>query len=250
MRKLLLLFLLMINTVWSQDVFTVYFDSDHDKINIDSKQRFNEWIIKNKEVQIQKIYGYTDGVGADDYNIKLSKRRVNTVLNTLRYKGIVVFNGVDIKAFGETKAEGGDNAEDRKVEIYYVAIFQSDFEKEILKSQVGDKVRLPSVNFYENSIKLLPQSEPVLEDLLYILGKYPLLKIQIQGHVCCQPENEERLSFRRAETIYEYLVKNGIEEERLSHTGFGSTRPIYTLPEKNEQERVVNRRVEIEIVAN
>ena len=106
------------------------------------------------------------------------------------------------------------------------------------------------MNFYENSIKLLPESEPILEDLLYILEKYPALKIQIQGHVCCQPENEERLSFKRAETVYEYLVNNGIDKDRLSHTGFGSTKPIYTLPEKNEQERVANRRVEIQIIAN
>ncbi|NDI98074.1 OmpA family protein [Flavobacterium sp. LaA7.5] len=250
MKKLLFLLLLTINTAQSQDVFIVYFDSGLDKVNADSKQKLAEWITKNKAVQIQKIYGYTDDVGTDDYNTKLSKRRVNTVSTTLKNNGLVIFKGVDIQAFGETNAEGGANEQDRRVEIYYVAIFQSDVEKKILKSKTGDKVRLPNVNFYENSVELIRESETILQDLLFILEKYPLLKIQIQGHVCCQPENEERLSFKRAEVIYQYLIENGIDKERLSHTGFGSTKPIYPLPEKNEEERVANRRVEIEIVDN
>jgi outer membrane protein OmpA-like peptidoglycan-associated protein len=78
----------------------------------------------------------------------------------------------------------------------------------------------------------------------------PSLKIQIQGHVCCQPENEERLSHWRAVRVYNFLINNNIDESRLSYTSFGSTKPIYPLPEKNEEERVTNRRVEIEIVEN
>lgn len=53
----------------------------------------------------------------------------------------------------------------------------------------------------------------------------------------------------RIKTVFDYLVNNGIDEMRLHYRSFGSTRPIYPLPEKNEQEHIANRRVEIEILA-
>ena len=97
---------------------------------------------------------------------------------------------------------------------------------------------------------MVPAAQPVLDEILNILKDHPILKIQVQGHVCCQPENDQKLSYRRAKSVYSYLIENGIDANRLSYTGFGSTRPIYALPEKNEAEREANRRVEIEIVEN
>ena len=36
----------------------------------------------------------------------------------------------------------------------------------------------------------------------------------------------------------------------MTYIGFGSTVPLFSLPEKNEQERAANRRVEILILDN
>ena len=86
--------------------------------------------------------------------------------------------------------------------------------------------------------------------MLKILRDKPKLKIQIQGHVCCMPENEQKISQKRAVAVYKYLISKGINAKRLSYTSFGSTKPIYSLPEKTEAEMSANRRVEIEIVEN
>ena len=48
--------------------------------------------------------------------------------------------------------------------------------------------------------------------------------------------------------IFKYLKENGIQQNRLAYNGVGSNNPIYPIPEKNENERIANRRVEIEIV--
>jgi flagellar motor protein MotB len=58
------------------------------------------------------------------------------------------------------------------------------------------------------------------------------------------------LSTKRAKQVMEFLNKNGIEKNRLSFEGLGTTKPINPLPEKNEAERAENRRVEIMIVEN
>ena len=54
----------------------------------------------------------------------------------------------------------------------------------------------------------------------------------------------------RALAVYNYLITNGIEADRLRHKSFGSTRPLHKIPEKTEEERNENRRVEIQIIEN
>ena len=57
------------------------------------------------------------------------------------------------------------------------------------------------------------------------------------------------LSTQRAKAINNFLVSNGINEKRLTYKGFGSSDPIFPLPEKDEAQRAANRRVEIMIVS-
>jgi len=79
------------------------------------------------------------------------------------------------------------------------------------------------------------------------------LKIQIEGHICCLYEQEGdttaggyKLSVRRAKTVYEYLVDQGIPENRISYKGFSSWRRLRK--EVSAAEEDANRRVEIRII--
>lgn len=117
------------------------------------------------------------------------------------------------------------------------------------KAKKGDLVRINNINFYFNSEKIINQSLPLLDELLDIMMNNPKLVIEIHGHICCnQNPNDTKLSYRRALIILKYLTKNGIPVNRMNFKGYGSNDPIYRLPEKNEKERVANRRVEILIV--
>ena len=49
--------------------------------------------------------------------------------------------------------------------------------------------------------------------------------------------------------VYNYLINKGITVNRLGFKSFGSTKPIHKIPEKNEDERNENRRVEIQIMS-
>ncbi|MHA3788599.1 OmpA family protein [Flavobacterium hauense] len=253
MKQLLLLFCLFCLSANAQEKFTVYFDFDIAEANDASTQNLSKWIVNNPKAIIQKIYGYADKTGDPAYNQDLSERRAGYIYEQLKIANISL-GGAEEKGFGESKSTANNNPKDRKVVIQYAspqiqpAVKQSELDMKVSKAKKGDRIRLDNMNFYENSTTLLPSSVPVLNDLLTVLRNRPSLKVEIQGHVCCQVENEERLSHRRAKLVYEYLVDKGIDDGRLSHNGFGSTRPVYPLPEKNEEERVVNRRVEIEII--
>jgi outer membrane protein OmpA-like peptidoglycan-associated protein len=131
-------------------------------------------------------------------------------------------------------------------------IFKMDtvFMKKIASAPKGQKLKIDNLNFYINTFAVVPESRPKLYELLYVLQNNPNLKIEIQGHLCCNPVDKQNLSTHRARAIYNFLISNDIEKSRLSYKGFGSSEPLYPLPEKSEEERAANRRVEIMIIEN
>jgi outer membrane protein OmpA-like peptidoglycan-associated protein len=82
------------------------------------------------------------------------------------------------------------------------------------------------------------------------MKSYPDMKIQIQGHICCVTKDIRDLATQRAKAIYKFLEYNEINKSRMTFVGYGSDRPLYPIPEKSEEEREANRRVEIEIISN
>ena len=262
MKKLLaILSFFALGQLQAQEQFTVYFDFDIDEADETSGKKLSQWITENPNAEVKKIYGYADNVGEAIYNVDLSERRAAHIYNRLKAAGITV-DDAEQKAFGETKATG-KSAKDRKVVLHYThkKFLATDpdpagqpkpgltgFTKTVTASKKGDKIRIPNLNFFNNSDSILPQSGKILIELLQVLKDNPALRIDIQGHICCQEVEEQQLSRRRAQTVYSYLIQNGIDKSRLSYKSFGSTRPLHPLPEKTEAEKTDNRRVEIEIL--
>lgn len=125
-----------------------------------------------------------------------------------------------------------------------------NFMKQVNESQAGEKLKIENLNFQFNTFAIVNESRGKLYELLLVMQNNPTLKIEIQGHICCNPSNKGKLSEDRAKAIKNFLVGQGIDNKRVTFKGFGSTQPIYPLPEKNEEERAVNRRVEILILEN
>ena len=70
-------------------------------------------------------------------------------------------------------------------------------------------------------------------------------------HICCQTKVDVGdVSTARAKAIYNYLLRNKIDRNRMSYKGFGVSKPIHKIPERNEIEANENRRVEILILEN
>lgn len=124
------------------------------------------------------------------------------------------------------------------------------FMKKVGNAKKGEKLQIENLNFIINTFAVVNESRGKLFELLLVLQKNPSLKIEIHGHLCCMPIDRTDLSTQRAKAIYNFLVFHEISKSRLSYKGFGSTVPIYSIPEKDEKERAANRRVEILIVEN
>ena len=125
-----------------------------------------------------------------------------------------------------------------------------EFMKKVGNAKAGEKLKIDNLNFIINTFAVVNESRGKLYELLLVLQSNPSLKIEIQGHLCCMPIDRTDLSTQRAKAIYQFLVAHDVYRARLSYKGFGSTNPIYPIPEKDEKERAANRRVEILIVEN
>ena len=108
---------------------------------------------------------------------------------------------------------------------------------------------LKNLFFYDRTDVLYPESYKPREELLKALKDNPKLKIEIHGHICCTPgKDKEEIALKRCVGTIEYLVVNGIDTSRLSYKSFDAAQPIFPIPEKNEEERKANRRIEILII--
>lgn len=110
----------------------------------------------------------------------------------------------------------------------------------------GGRVRLENVYFETNSANLLPESEATLNEVGAVLEKFVDLKVEVQGHTDTRGSNvyNRRLSQERAESVRNYLLKHfRLHVENVTAKGYGETQP--ETREKNDEERLRNRRVVI-----
>ncbi len=120
-------------------------------------------------------------------------------------------------------------------------------------------VRLPSEDdlkifarkafFYYISDDINKATAALLDEMSETMLLFRGIKLELGGHTCnigASEEENEELAIRRANAIKAYLIKKGIDESRISITGFGSTRPI--LSNKTEYGRIKNRRVEFKVL--
>jgi len=107
------------------------------------------------------------------------------------------------------------------------------------------KIVLRGVNFDFDKATLQPQGKPILDEAARILKENPSIDVQVQGHTDSigSVEYNLRLSDRRAATVKNYLVSQGVPASRLTTKGFGKANPVAT--NDTAEGRAQNRRVEL-----
>jgi outer membrane protein OmpA-like peptidoglycan-associated protein len=111
----------------------------------------------------------------------------------------------------------------------------------------GKSIVLKNVFFETGKFDLLAESKAELNKLVAFLNQNKTLKIELSGHTDDVGDKKSNLllSQNRAKAVYEYLIANGVVKERLSHKGYGDTRPVVT--NDSAEHRQMNRRSEFRI---
>lgn len=116
----------------------------------------------------------------------------------------------------------------------------------LTKAESGSALLLKDVNFKRGTSELEGESTlAVLKELAKFLIQNPQIKLRINGHTdnLGDPTLNKQLSLERAQSIRDFLVREGAEFESLRIAGWGGTKPIAS--NATEAGRVKNRRVEL-----
>ncbi len=105
------------------------------------------------------------------------------------------------------------------------------------------------VHFATAKFRVLPDSFPLLDQVVQVLNDFPKMRVSIEGHTDSvgKEASNMRLSQHRAEAVRDYVLSKGIVPDRLQATGFGPTKPIAS--NKTGRGRAQNRRTEFRIVS-
>jgi len=103
---------------------------------------------------------------------------------------------------------------------------------------------LGTIHFDFDKYDIQSVAIPVLSDIGDVMMKNPTLKMNINGFTdnIGTLEYNQALSERRAQAAKDYLVKQGLDSERFSISGFAYTMPASS--NDTEEGRRMNRRVE------
>lgn len=265
----ILTILILHNNLFSQNNLIVYFEDDKFFLSNENQIKLDKYFYQFKPEQTDTIYidGYCDSLATLSYNFTLAHNRALEVKKYIQK--LPNCKNLTLKALGngelcyKDKEYSKNIKQNRKVVINHKKtiieeekkispIVKTTKPKNISKwvdeAKVGDKLTLKNINFMPGQTIVLPESMEQLNELLETMLAMPRLKIEIEGHICCSPNDVTDLSTHRARKVYDYLVENNVSPKRMTYKGFGNTKALFPYPEKSSDEMIANRRVEIKIV--
>lgn len=133
------------------------------------------------------------------------------------------------------------NLDLRKVERKYQEITVNLILPLVKKSS---QITINNLFFETKKYDITPESEPELNRLTKVMQENPEIKVQIEGHTDSVGKNKDNmiLSYKRANSVANYLIEHGILIDRLVVKGFGESLPVVkndTAENKRQNRRVV-----------
>lgn len=115
--------------------------------------------------------------------------------------------------------------------------------------KVGAVIKLDRVFFETAKWALLSESNAQLNELVSLMNEYPSMQIEIHGHTDSRGNDSynQDLSENRTKSVFEYLVEQGVNAERMKYIGYGEKKPI--ADNMLADGRQLNRRVEFVVTS-
>lgn len=150
-------------------------------------------------------------------------------------------NGVEVWA--EVQAGTG--------RIYFLHIVEREAMQQVIQADAmgaaidKDGFIALDVHFATAKADILPESQPLIDQIVSLLRQRPSLKLGVEGHTdnTGTPAANQQLSLARAQSVVASLTGAGIAANRLTSAGFGQDKPI--ADNRTEEGRAKNRRVEL-----
>ena len=205
-------------------------------------EKFIELVPEKKEVMIN-VADFTNN----------SKVRAKVILRNKDRDEIIEVSGnqmVSLRAGDryeiEVSSDQGYAFDSRTLDMN--AADEKALEFKLQKLEVGTKLTLRDINFESNSAKLSDVSFTELERVVKLLTENPTLQVEISAHTddVGSDTYNQILSQKRAQSVVDFLTSNQVVPDRFQAKGYGEK--MAKLPNNSEENRFVNRRVELKII--
>ncbi|MDR1170737.1 MAG: OmpA family protein [Prevotellaceae bacterium] len=122
------------------------------------------------------------------------------------------------------------------------------YDMDIELKKITKTIHLKNILYAYNKWDLLPESYVELNKLVILLQKNPILMIEIRSHTDSRGgvKSNQTLSEKRAASVVQYLVSQGISPTRLASKGYGKSQ-LLVKPERSEADYQANRRTEFTV---
>ena len=223
----------------------------------DSYDALNElvkYLKAHNKVHLE-VSGHTDDIGTHEFNQYLSQSRANTVVRYLVSKGIpksrLIANGYGEENPLVSNANNKGRRLNRRAEFKVLGTKSANSKNEIATIQKENNIDFLKwkVHFPFNEWEKITQySQSKLFKVIQYMVHNPSERVKIHAHAdpIGSYEYNRALSERRALTVQNFLIKNGVSEERLVVKSFGENYPL--IQTESIQFNVKNRRIEFEVI--
>ncbi len=265
------------------DTVKLYFDINNYGLSAENKVKLRALNNSLSNTDSVYVYGFTDYLANKRHNLKLSANRADAIKTYLisfqkdlnisttgkgeiarvaeksplgepqnRRVDIIVLRHSSLIAGRRPPARGGFDLQVKAPPHPDYRKFSSKLNS-LAALKAGGSVSLEELTFQAGRHILNPEAAGYLDHLLQYFKDHDTINFRIVGHTCCDIEKRDALdqdthtrylSVNRARYIFEYFLENGIDRDRMSYTGVGSSKPRVS-PEITEEDQYLNRRVEI-----
>ncbi|WP_193162267.1 OmpA family protein [Microbulbifer hainanensis] len=156
---------------------------------------------------------------------------------------------IESKKPDESMSQSGEAMSGQAMESEEAGDFATRFRDYLGNASRDPNREFPlTIQFEVDSAKVTDATVPDVDALAKILQENPGVTIAIEGHTSMEGDEVKnlQLSRERAEAVRQMLVDKGIDIERISATGMGSTKPI--ADNNTEEGKKKNRRISVRVV--
>ncbi|MDR1130044.1 MAG: OmpA family protein, partial [Prevotellaceae bacterium] len=191
------------------------------------------------------IYSFRLDIPVIEYAMEGVVRDAKT--KTLLARAEVVLNGSDGTSLKRTTEKDGAFQFRLSGNTEYIAIVRRDgyfaqksktvstegltesvtFTENLLMTSLKEIVEIPNIFFEFGKADLSKESTGALDDLISLMNDNPKIIVSLMAHTDNRGTDAAnmQLSQRRAQAVIDYLIINGIDEERLAAKGMGESQP-------------------------
>ena len=160
----------------------------------------------------------------------------------------------ELQLFNPSEIEfSTDNKGNINKDIFLMMEAYESLEDNIVVENEKLQIKINPIYFDFDKWDIREDAATELNEVVSTLKKYPDMNIEIGAHTDARgpAEYNMTLSHKRANSVREYLVENGISDSRVQSKGYGESQPLNDCGEDGictEKEHDTNRRCEFVIL--